>query len=423
MSSPIDTYDIWYNKSETDEIHLRCLLQRSLKGRGHKSTAGFYRQTHSTPGGEDHEYLIKEDCAGVCLAEATATDAFLTEEEHKRSINCAFIGRLNSKVISIQEGLTANKRETLIGLDEYVYGRKRNPNTWRSEESRWKDKIKTMLSELPWRAKNDLASALFASTALGDESLHLGQFMIVTSRSDADRRIKRIIRVDFGARERFAKKRFETFDYHPTRTSKPYAHSGQKCKDYISYLLVDKPLRTQFLSLWAMANIETIVQSQILKFKTQIATLPDDKKEVALYKFLDEFNKGAKHPVEIGDLRGIENKIRYFLLVYEEIIRSRCEHMQKEAREELSQTLEAERNKSFIDVTHARLINGGGSYTFLRNKLGTGDGRLLRTYSSASSSSIYSDVSITSDSEISSPRKSFDFADDEDECYSSYELV
>ena len=407
MSSPIASYDLQYRSKDGEDIVVKCIPTRPLQGRGQPSAAGFYRECSQAHKTHPKQYLVKADRPGICLAESTATDAFLVEEDHRGSINCAHIGFLNGQLVSVQAKVEAGAGETIIGFDEYVYGGKRDPSTWWSEESRHASEIQVALASLTPRAEKDLAHALFASTALGDESLHLGQFMAVTSGIGGDRKIQRIVRVDFGARERFTKKRFETFDFHPTKTSKYYERSGQFNKDYISYLLVNPLLKIQFLSLWETADVEKIVQTQLERFRSQLSIIPDKDKAEALNGFLVNFNKCAHLPVLLNVCDGLDNNMKHFFLAYEEIVRSRCTHMQKEAMQELRDMSAAERAKA---ASSCGVIDASGeSYGIMLSTFRSGSLSLhinpaeTPSTGSISSESMGSNASSPASSDDSSP--------------------
>ena len=80
--------------------------------------------------------------------------------------------------------------------------------------------------------------------------------------------------------------------------------------------------------------------------------IPDDEKEGALREFLVEFNKEAKYPLVLSAREGIASNSEHFFLAHEEIVRSRCEHMKKEATQELIEILESERG-SYRTMHHA----------------------------------------------------------------------
>ena len=243
-----------------------------LEVRGQPGWAGFYQN----PAGD--VFLVKADNPGTCLAEATSTNVFVPHE-YKKSVNCARIGFLDKDLITIQPLVSSVGNQKVIGLDKVVYGRKRKPKTLVSEEFMNESKIKQKLGGFTADAKRDLASALFASTALGDESLHLGQFMATVSDSGL---VTGVVRVDFGARERFTRERARSIDFSPVQTSRAYSSSGQWGKNYISYLLnSDTKIRVLYLTLWSKANEREISNALVEKFKQELDSLPEDKQSVA----------------------------------------------------------------------------------------------------------------------------------------------
>lgn len=306
----------------------RWSFVKKLQGRGQAAFAAFYRDNTN-----NQTYLIKCDAPGVCLAEATATNAFLPEA-YQTSINCADIGVLNQQTMTIQPLVP-----DAVPLDTIVYHKKRNPHALVSYELRYQRQIKDFLQTLTPEAKMDLAHSLFASTALGDESLHLGQFLALTDPKNKNQ-VRRIVRIDFGARERYAQARFEKNDFVPTETSEDYKKSGQFGKNYISFLLANPSLRGQFLILWAKSNVQDIVKKQIKKFQEQLSKLPEEQGNIALAELLQDINKHAKHPHILSNDLTYQQKISFFLEKYEDIILDRCINMRQRARQELGQLLE-----------------------------------------------------------------------------------
>ncbi len=306
----------------------KWLFVKKLEGRGQSAFAAFYRDE------DNHQtYLVKCDAPGVCLAEATATRGFLPEA-YKTSINCADIGVLNGQTMTIQPLV-----ENATPLDKIVYNKKRNPRAVISYELRYKQQIKDFLESLTLEAKMDLAHSLYASTALGDESLHLGQFLALMDTKDQTK-VNHIVRIDFGARERYALARSEQSDFSPIKTSKHYKKSGQFGKDYISFLLADSCLKQQFLILWAQSNVEKIVATQIETFKDKLSKLPEEQSNLALEQLLQDMNKKANLPYILPKNRPYLEKVHLFLDMYKSIIRDRCISMKQHARQELSKLLE-----------------------------------------------------------------------------------
>lgn len=289
-----------------------------LEGRGQPGLAGFYRN----PTGD--VFLVKADNPGTCLAEATSTNVFVPHE-YQKSVNCAQIGFLDKDLITIQPLVSAADNQKVIGLDKVVYGRKRKPKTLVSEEFMNESKIKQKLGGFTADAKRDLASALFASTALGDESLHLGQFMAVVSDSGF---VTGVVRVDFGARERFTRERANSGDFSPVQTSRAYSRSGQWGKNYISYLVnSDVKIRVLYLTLWSKANVREIANALVEKFKEELNSLPKDKQSAALGEFLEQFNKSSKSPLVLDEKLDFEDQKEQFFSEYRVLVGIRCSSM------------------------------------------------------------------------------------------------
>ncbi len=321
-----------------------------MTGRGQSGFAGFYRSSKN-----EQIYLIKQDNSGVCLAEASATNDFLPFL-HQDSIRCAEIGCMNDHLITIQPMVQGYQNTSIEPFDTCVYGRKRAAKTLVSYEFRHRKKIINFIENLSPIALDDLAVALYASTALGDESVHLGQFMAITQGQNSNKKVVRIVRVDFGARERFTKKRDEESDFYPTQTSQAYVRSGQFGKDYISYLLASPKLRSRFLLLWAQTDVGEIAKAQIQKLREQLANLPVEQQKKALYAFLDDINREAKSAIELDKDLPWEHQLNQFVKKFEFIVIKRSMHMKQHAKMELFDTIDNAIHLSIADKAALRFI-------------------------------------------------------------------
>ena len=234
-------------------------VQQRLEGRGQPGFAAFVKHESGQERGQ--EFLVKEDDLGTCFAEATADiiPETMLPDIWRSVVNYASIAIKDNTVVTIQQKVTAGTSgNTIKGLDEVIFGRKRDPKTWFSDEwwnnGNWltffnnnQGSIKTNLSSLSLEVKWQIAAALYASSLAGDESLHFGQFM---AEVDGQGKVIRIVRVDFGARERYSHIRNSSRDNDPVCTSEYYAASGQFFKKYITYFLQDEDIKSKYLALW-----------------------------------------------------------------------------------------------------------------------------------------------------------------------------
>lgn len=242
----------------SDRVVGRLQFSKSLVGRGQPGFAGFFKDVATQV-----EYLIKEDTPDTCVLEGSARfSQELLPELYGGSVNYARAGSLevvggkgeavDAVAISVQlRVLPSRPPETeIVPWDVIVYGRKRNPKTLFSEESSHAKEILQNISLMSSKAQWDLACGIFISAVVGDESLHVGQFM--AEREVASGRVVGLTRIDFGARERYADVRMRDRDFKHT-TSKAYSSSGQKGKHYVDYLLASPGVKRKYALLWESA--------------------------------------------------------------------------------------------------------------------------------------------------------------------------
>lgn len=268
---------------------------KALAGRGQGSPAGFYQT------GEDSLILVKEDPENVMEGTAYFVKGTgLVPTTLESAANFAHVGVVDNKsVVSVQPGLSGK----VVPWDEMVFGRKRNPKTLYSEEAWYPDAVKSNIHSLSSDAQWQLAAGLCISQAVGDESLHVGQYM---AKLDKDDNVVGIVRVDFGARARYAVNRDYNSDYNHLVTSLDYASSGQYGKDYINYLVADPDLRHKLNILWASTALQPNFKKQIEQsskeaFLTEFSKIPVYQQGKALTNLLETVNKNAKEPIQIPD--------------------------------------------------------------------------------------------------------------------------
>ncbi len=294
-----------------DKSGMAYVSTRPLKGRGQPGIAGFYKDINNK------EVLIKQDDVGTCLLEGTAyfaKSAQLLPLHLEDAVNYATVASISdeksSKAASLQDGVQAQEPEGKVrSWDELVYGVKRDPGSWVSYEAMYSSYVKRGIAELNAQAQWQLAAAVFSSTVVGDESLHVGQFMAIL---DKDNIITSVKRIDLGARERAAVARDEKkeTDSNPYHASSFYQSNiwklkfGQAGKDYIDYILREPAINRKFTMLWVNLaarypdeKLKTLIQTHSRQvFLKQFDNIPPDLKEQALEKVLATINKEARTP-------------------------------------------------------------------------------------------------------------------------------
>ncbi|HET9843392.1 MAG TPA: hypothetical protein VFP93_01880 [Gammaproteobacteria bacterium] len=345
-----------------DEHQNRFEIKQKLGGRGQAGLANFY-----SPDGGKTQYLIKQDDAATCVLEGTAyflRDTRILPPSLSGAVNYAKLGSLISNndetlIVSIQDRVMPD----VIGgkiqpWDELVFGAKRNPHTWVSQEALhtfWNKKgIKTPVYSLSSSAQWDLAAGILASAIVGDESLHVGQFM---AKLDTEGTITGITRIDLGARERFAVSRSENKNLDPFHASPEYQSKGQFNKDYVSFLLEEPTLRQKYSQLWARlhANKDAVANNVYEKSRQaiieQFQILPNDKiKKEALENILKAINKAGKtsvnDPVKVDPEAPVDKQIETLANVMAKLDAERTHAMIVAGYKEFTTQLDADKQKA-----------------------------------------------------------------------------
>jgi len=282
-------------------------ITKRLEGRGQEGMANFYSDGKK-------EHLIKEDDAATCVLEGTAymvRDAKLLPSALENAANFATVGVITTgapkpMVLSVQPRvMPSQKGGRVMPWDVIVYGAKREPKTLISWESWYAGKVSRGIAELNSSAQWQLAAGIFTSQVVGDESLHIGQFMADV---DEENNIVGIKRIDFGARERYAVSRDVSREANPYTTSKQYQSIGQFGKDYCGAMLSNPQLGQKVTLLWArldaMGDIalrKTIYENSKAAFLKQFAVLPDEQKQAALDGILKAINNPSKASIGVFD--------------------------------------------------------------------------------------------------------------------------
>jgi hypothetical protein len=312
-----------------------------LGGRGQSGFGGFIGQ----PGNPSQQHLVKIDDSATCILEGSAKFAQgLIPKRNKKSVNFASAGVMkvdeSLNVISVQPRVSpSNSDNSIVPWDKVVYGQKRNPKTWVSAELKNKNKITGSIDAMSDKARSDLASAIYISNIVGDESLHVGQFM---AEVDDSNKVVGITRIDFGARERYSATRFDKADFKD-KTSNEYRFSGQAGKDYISYLLANPDVKQKYLSLCAR-DIEpkAIARHHARVFQNELQKLPIQAQHEALDDILNVVFKKSGVKKNNQKLLAIKNlplakKRARVATILGQVTEKRVETLQKNAQQKLYQ--------------------------------------------------------------------------------------
>jgi hypothetical protein len=264
----------------------------SLQGRGQTGSAGFYAKNDN----QSEQYLIKEDEPGICLAESLVV-TYLPEEAAYSPLIRAEIAQLGNNALSIQPMFALSdeekKRELKVqAFDVLVLGRKRDPKTIISDDFKNRHKVQSSVEKMSPPVKKQLAAAIYMSQLNGDESLHVGQFMVKT---DQQNNITQISRIDLGAMGRYAQARV---DFDPLHTSNLYQKHGQFRKDYVSFLLQNDEVKQHVLTYWKNTNTEDVLQQVINRFNDQINKLNGVALDSELLNFYKTLTKASKLPAK-----------------------------------------------------------------------------------------------------------------------------
>lgn len=307
-----------------------------LGGRGQDGFAGFFGDAEDN----SDQFLIKVDDPATCILEGTAKFAQdLMLPTNRSAVNFAHAGVLKTTdpdkthIISVQDRVSADDGKSIKAWDEVVYGKKRDPKTLVSKEYFNQGNIKKNIELMSKKAQWDLANAIFASTLVGDESLHVGQFMAEVD--NETNQVTGITRIDLGARERYAFERSKKSDFKH-QTSQLYKNSGQKGKDYISYLLNSPEVKQKYLSLWSREmDIHAAARNHKQLFLEEMNKLPEQEQDIALDDIIKTMFKKSKE--NIDDKLGLDlaDKKEYVGTLLKATTIERMTSMQKSAREEL----------------------------------------------------------------------------------------
>ncbi len=320
--------------------------------------------------------LIKLDSPATCLAESLMTRPLGLETDETLSVIQARLGIYQEdesavgRVVSVQPIFISKlENESVMGFDDFILGRKRN--TWTltgvSDEYTNDVAIQACIQLMDDSVKEQLARAIYQSQINGDESTHVGQFMVTFDRESM--RITGIRRVDFGALGRWSKARKDSDDFQIFHTSDSYAGFFKKQfgYDYMSYLVKDPIVQAELVRLWIHTNKEEFITKAIKRFDTQVAIMENFAKgneelhRKTLSNFLHEvLYKGEKALHEEVDYEDFKAQVKEQFI---DMATDRCEKMVEKARSERIKVVIAENLRGTI--AQALIINLSGASTDL----------------------------------------------------------
>jgi len=325
-----------YQTSAMNGIPRQLPFVMPLGGRGQDGFAGFVGQRDD----ESRQYLIKIDDPATCLLEGSAKFAQdLMLPGHENAVNFASTGLMTVTqpnkpdeihTVSIQDRVAPQENHTIKPWDVVVYGSKRNPKRPISTEYFNQGNIKNNIAAMTEKAQWDLANAIFISTLVGDESLHVGQFM---AEVDENNQVTAITRIDLGARERYSAARYNADDFQH-QTSSLYKNSGQKGKDYISYLLNSPEVREKYLALWSRElDIQAIARNHARVFLEELSKLPETQQEIALNDIIKTVFKDSEIAMQERLDMNLDGKKENVAVLLKHITKKRMTNLQKSARQ------------------------------------------------------------------------------------------
>lgn len=335
------------DRAELEKLNLliddvQYTFVKPLGNRGQTAVAGFYRDP------DNHVFVIKEDPIEVSLLESSA--GFLRKylpEGHENAVNFAeFAWATKSNAQSV-----AASKQLQIKADRWdplIFGRDRPAKTPISIEYFYSRRLQSHLVKLSHSAKSDLAAGLFASSLAGDESAHTAQFMAVYDKEN--KKIIRLIRIDIGARERFALTRALTNDVE-AKTSNAYAKSSfQVGKNYLDLLLQNPDVNAKYLRLLlSIKNPHKLGQEGAACFFAALAKLPEESRKEALQKVARVYSKNNEALVA----KMSDEKIRQMITM---CISHRAEALQRSAKKTIDTALE-QFNKMFpLETPHLKFV-------------------------------------------------------------------
>jgi len=353
-----------------------------LPGRGPGKGFGVYAEKLDAEGvGTGGYFIIKEDKLSTCLAESLMTLPNNGKDVFSTSAIQASLGVLKKTgsstpiLVTVQPKFVAQEGQQVKGLDQFILGDKRNPNTLWSEESSNQQKIADCISAMSDPVKKQFAKAIYLSQLNGDESLHIGQFMVTVGK---DSKISEIVRVDFGALGRWADKRKTDKDFKLFNTSQAYHKSwfSQFGNDYVSYLVKDPIVQTELVRLWIDTNVDEYLKGIQQRFKEQLDKFPAND-PVMLKTALQDFHNdvlntgGDKIDAKVV-VTQLMAQVKVKLLLTSSV---RCEQMVKEANIILREIAQSKRIKEVIDESLPQFCSKPefDALHAISNLLGTGD--------------------------------------------------
>ncbi len=334
-------------------------FDRPLKGGGHERIAGFYKDE------KGQAFLIKQDDPGTCVLEGSADFVRSQLPPGKdKVINFASTACVTkadgTQVVASIQPLVKNSKP----WDEIIFGEKRTPNLPISKEKLSHATLEAHLTSLSHSLKSDLAAAIYGSSLAGDESIHTGQFMAVYADNDPDKKgeIQHLVRIDLGARERFALKRIHTDDVK-CQTSKAYRESTlQWGKNYMDFLIENPDIRAKYLQLCRQpVDEKKTVEEDIVSFRKAMNQIPENKKQEALWEVYTVYAKDFKDAKKVSKNCSVETMQNEIESAIKNCVSARVASLQKDAVKKITELME--KFKKYFNcntvIINSVLLNNG----------------------------------------------------------------
>lgn len=284
----------------------------NLEGRGQPNAAYFIKPSDKTT-----TYLLKEDMPGTCLAEALAGASLPSRlpTQLKPAANFAKMAQLtkeNGRIVlaTIQSKVAGEDMPTV------AFGVKRTPKAVIETGKCHQHTLDDFRRTLPATGQWSLAAGLFLSFSAGDESTHIGQFMVSPDNTGQPQ----FVRIDFGAANRFAACRKEEIDLDPFHASSFYNNRPDVFgKDYSYYQLQSQEIRCKYALLFLHQEVP---QQNVLKQKylTIIHSIQDeDLKCRAIAEFTLEMFKSTNDSHQKKQITALKKALKQTTVATQDI--------------------------------------------------------------------------------------------------------
>ncbi len=248
---------------------------------------------------------------------------------------------------------------------EFITGKPRDPKTLRSYEAKNKTKILNSIENMTREAKNQFAMAIVLSEAVGDESQHIGQYLVKGTKEC----ITGVVRIDLGAAGRNIVQRNKENDIAPGTGSRSYVRRpfSQLGNNYISIPLADAEIKAKYQQFWIRSvDADKLVEEKIENIKEKLKHMTKTAQTDKIKAIMSTSKMNIKIPAaEKGEFSS--HFIDDVLSQYREALVENMIHMRNE---NIKKVLELNHLLDGLKVKRAN--PKGGKYDFIQkshNKL------------------------------------------------------